>query len=416
MTTTTAGATEVSPPTGVRRLLLAEDTSWAAHLAQYGPLPARVDLVRMLDEAGLTGHGGAGFPAATKLRGAAGRRAGVVVANGAEGEPASAKDRALLQHAPHLVLDGLVLAARAAGARMTYIATASPETAEALREQLALRSQLAVRRERFETEVVLVEDRFISGEESALVNAVEGGPGVPRDRAVPIFERGVRRLPTLVHNVETLAHVALVARFGPGWFRSVGTPEQPGTFLATVSGDVGAPGVHEVEYGAPLPELIAAAGGATGGVQAVLIGGFHGAWVPGPSVPSTTMSAASLAPHGASVGAGVVLVLGRDRCGLRESAGIAAYLAEQSAGQCGPCFFGLPRLAEALARLARHDGDTSAVDRAVDEVVRMTTLVRGRGACKHPDGTARFSISTLRAFTDDIAAHLGGGCRAAAAH
>jgi len=215
--------------------------------------------------------------------------------------------------------------------------------------------------------------------------------------------------------VETLAHVALVARFGPGWFPSVGTPEQPGTFLATVSGDVEAPGVHEVEYGAPLPELIAAAGGATSGVQAVLIGGFHGAWVPGPSVPSTTMSAASLAPHGASVGAGVVLVLGNDRCGLRESAGIASYLAEQSAGQCGPCFFGLPMLAEALARLAHHGG-TSAVDGAVDVVVRMTTLVRGRGACKHPDGTARFSISTLRAFSDDIAAHLGGGCRAAAAH
>jgi NADH:ubiquinone oxidoreductase subunit F (NADH-binding) len=229
---------------------------------------------------------------------------------------------------------------------------------------------------------------------------------------VPVFERGVRRQPTLVHNVETLAHVALIARFGSEWFRSVGTREQPGTFLATVSGDVAAPGVHEVEHGAPLPQLIDAAGGPTSGVQAVLVGGFHGAWVPGASVPSTTMSSSSLAPHGASVGAGVVLVLGYDRCGLRESAGIASYLAGQSARQCGPCVLGLPRLAESLARLVHPGVDPGSVD----EVVRMTALVRGRGACAHPDGTARFVISTLRAFSDDIAAHGRGGCRATPAH
>lgn len=411
-TTATAEETKVPPPDGARRLLLAEDPSLAAHLDRYGPLPARVDLVRLLDHAGLTGHGGAGFPAATKLRGAASRRARVVVANGAEGEPASAKDRALLQHAPHLVLDGLQLAARASGARSAYIATPSPETAEALREQLDIRERLAVRRGKLRTEVVLVEDKFIAGEESALVNAVEGRPGIPRDRAVPIFERGVRRQPTLVHNVETLAHMALIARFGPEWFRAAGTPDQPGTFLATVSGDVAAPGVHEVEYGAPLSEIIDAAGGAPSGVQAVLVGGFHGAWVPGARVPSTTMSSASLAPHGAAVGAGVVLVLGYARCGLHESAGIASYLAAQSAGQCGPCVFGLPRLAEALARLAQHGVEPEAVD----EVVRLTTLVRGRGACTHPDGTARFSMSTLRAFADDIVAHRRGGCRAALAH
>lgn len=411
-TTATAGATTVSPPTGPRRLLLAEDTSLAAHLERYGPLPPHPHLVRLLDQAGLTGRGGAGFPAATKLRGAAARGAGVVIGNGAEGEPASAKDRALLQHAPHLVLDGLLLAARTVGARSAYVATPSPETAEALREQLAFRGRLAVRRERLRTEVVVVEDRFIAGEESALVNAVEGRRGIPRDRAVPVFERGVHRQPTLVQNVETLAHMALIARFGSEWFRSVGTPERPGTFLATVSGDVAAPGVHEVEHGAPLPLLIDAAGGATAGVQAVLVGGFHGAWVPGPSVPSTTMSPSSLALHGASVGAGVVLVLGYDRCGLRESAGIASYLASQSAGQCGPCVFGLPRLAEALSAL----GHPFVGPGVVDEVVRMTALVRGRGACTHPDGTARFAISTLRAFRDDIAAHGRGGCRATPAH
>ncbi len=414
--TDSAPITSVTPPEGAQRLLLAEDASLEAHLAAYGALPGRVDLVRMVRDAGLTGHGGAGFSAGAKLAGAARRRGGVVVANGAEGEPASAKDRALLQLAPHLVLDGLVLAARAIRAGSAYVATESPETAAALREQIALRERLSVRKDRFRIEVVEVADRFISGEESALVNAINGGPGLPLDRAVPIYERGVSKRPTLVHNVETLAHMALIARFGAEWFRARGTEDLPGTFLATVSGDVARSGVHEAEYGVPLLELVEATGGAPSGVQAVLVGGFHGAWIPGSSVASTTMSRTSLAPHGATVGAGVVLVLGDRRCGLRESAGIASYLADQSAGQCGPCVFGLPALADALDRLAHKDRRPGGDWNLVDEVVRLTTLVRGRGACKHPDGTARFTMSTLNAFGHDIELHLGGTCCAASAH
>ena len=405
-----------TPPEGAQRLLLAEDASLEAHLAAYGALPGRVDLVPMVRDAGLTGHGGAGFPAGAKLGGAARRRGGVVVANGAEGEPASAKDRALLQLAPHLVLDGLVLAARTIRASAAYVATESAETAAALREQIALRERLSVRKDRFRIEVVEVKDRFVSGEESALVNAINGGPGLPQDRAVPIYERGVRKRPTLVHNVETLAHMGLIARFGSEWFRARGTEDLPGTFLATVSGDVAGPGVHEAEYGVPLLELVEATGGALSGVQAVLVGGFHGAWIPGSGVRSTTMSRASLARHGATVGAGVVLVLGERRCGLRESAGIASYLADQSAGQCGPCVFGLPAVADALSRLADPERRPGGDWRLIDEVVRLTTLVRGRGACKHPDGTARFAMSTLNAFAHDIELHLGGTCCAAPAH
>jgi NADH:ubiquinone oxidoreductase subunit F (NADH-binding) len=394
----------------VQRLFEAADPSWQAHLERYGPLPGRVDLVRLLRDSGLTGRGGAGYPTAVKVAGVAARPGGVVVANGAEGEPRSAKDRNLLRHAPHLVLDGLVVTARTVRARAAYVTTASPDIAAGLREEIALRERVGTRKEGFRIKVVEVAQRFGSGEESALVNALNGRPGIPSDRLVRVYERGVDRMPTLVQNVETLAHIALLARFGADWFRSTGTYAEPGTFLATVSGDVSSPGVFEVAHDTGLADLLDCAGGPAD-PQAVLVGGFHGAWLPGDQVRSARLSRAGLAPYGASVGAGIVVVLGRDRCGLEESAGIAGYLADQTAGQCGPCVLGLPRMADALIRLARRERDP----RLVAEVTRLTHLVRGRGACTHPDGTARFVTSALRVFADEVAVHLGGGCSAALA-
>ncbi len=398
-------APALAAPVDTRRLFSAPGPSLREHLATFGALPEHVDLPGLLESAGLLGRGGAGFPSARKLRGVALQGNGIVVGNAAEGEPASDKDRTLLFAAPHLVLDGLVLAARAVGARQAYLTTARPDVARHLREQVALR------RDRLRIRVVEVLDRFVSGEESALVNAINGRPGIPSDRSVRVYQRGVRGRPTLVHNVETLAHVALLARFGTAWFRSVGTDEEPGTFLATVSGAVSAPGVYEVGFGTPLRSLLDWAGGSAHYPQAVLVGGFHGAWVPGHEVASTRMTRTSLAAYGASVGAGVVAVLGRDRCGLVESAGVASYLADQVAGQCGPCINGLPRMADALTRLARRERDP----RLVDEVQRMRGLVVGRGACAHPDGTARFVASTMHTFADEIAVHLGGGCSVQAA-
>jgi NADH:ubiquinone oxidoreductase subunit F (NADH-binding) len=399
----------VAPPTGTRRLFAAPGPGLAQHVETFGSLPGPVDLPALLEEAGLSGRGGAGFPSARKVRGVAVRGGAVVVGNAAEGEPSSAKDATLLRSAPHLVIDGLVLAARAVGARETYVATARHDLAVHLRTVVESRRDL--RRERFMIGVVEVPDRFVSGQESALVNAINGNPPVPSDRLVPVFERGVHRRPTLVHNIETLAHMALLARYGATWFRSVGTAEEPGTFLATVSGAVPAPGIVETAFGTPLLQVLDQAGSLPRDAQAVLVGGFHGAWVPGRAIPEVRMTKQSLGAHGATVGAGVLAVLGRDRCGLQESAGIAAYLANESAGQCGPCVNGLPRMADALGRLARGERSPGLVD----EVHRMRALVVGRGACAHPDGTARFVASTMRVFSDEVAVHLGGGCSVASA-
>ena len=399
----------VAPPAGTARLFAAPDPGLEAHLATFGPLPRQVDLLGLLEEAGLAGRGGAGFPSVRKVRGVAARGGGVVVGNAAEGEPSSAKDAALILSAPHLVVDGLVIAARAIGARETYIATARPDLATHLRKAVSARREL--RRTRLMIAVVEVPDRFVSGQESALVNAINGNAPVPSDRLVPVFERGVHRRPTLVHNIETLAHMALLARFGAHWFRSVGTDAEPGTFLASVSGAVPTPGIFETAYGTPLSELLAWTGTGVRQAQAVLVGGFHGAWVPGREIPAVRMTKQSLQAHGATVGAGIVAVLGRDQCGLVESAGIAAYLASESAGQCGPCINGLPRMADDLSRLARRERDP----RLAEDVHRMAALVVGRGACAHPDGTARFVASTMRVFADEVAVHLGGGCSVAPA-
>jgi len=392
--------TAVTAPVGNRRLFAAPGPGLADHLATFGPLPGDVDLPELVEQAGLNGRGGAGFPSARKLHGVAQQGGGVVVANAAEGEPSSHKDHVLLRAAPHLVIDGLVLAARAVGAREAYVVAARPDLVS------HLRTVLRERPERFPVKVVQVPDRFVSGQESAVVNAINGEPPLPGDKLVPVYRRGVHGRPTLVHNAETLAHVGLLARFGAQWFRSLGTDSEPGTFLATVSGAVRQPNVFEVPYGTSLTQLLRWAGAAPHEAQAVLVGGFHGAWVPGSAVVTTTMTRPSLQAHGATVGAGVVVVLGRDRCGLVESAGVATYLANESAAQCGPCINGLPRMADALDRLARGQRDP----RLVPEVERLRRLVVGRGACAHPDGTARFVASTMKTFAGEVAVHLGGGC------
>jgi NADH:ubiquinone oxidoreductase subunit F (NADH-binding) len=182
--------------------------------------------------------------------------------------------------------------------------------------------------------LVAAPDAFVAGEESAAVAAVAGRSAVPADKLLRVTDAGA-----LVQNVETLAHIALIARRGPAWFRSAGTAEEPGTFLATVSGAVADPGVVEAGYGIRLGELIDAAGGATGRLHAVLVGGYHGGWVP--AHPDVPVSRAGLAAYGAAPGAGVVIALPAGSCGLAETARIAGYLAGQVAGQCGPCINGV---------------------------------------------------------------------------
>lgn len=394
-------AAAVGHAEGVNGLLSAGAGNLVEHRALLGPLPSlgpRV-LLSMVGDSGLTGRGGGSFPTSRKLTLVAGSGRAVLVANGAEGEPTSSKDRVLLLEAPHLVLDGLELAARAAGARRCVLVA----PADLLDGVLAP----AVAERRARVRLVAAPEGYVTGQETAVVAAADGRPALPFQPVQPIWRHGVAGRPTAVLNVETLAHIGLIARFGVAWFRSCGVPDDPGTRLLTISGAVRSQGVWEAPGGTPLGEVVQAAGGPSEPLQALLIGGYHGGWVPwDDSTARLPLTRTALAPHGAAPGAGAVVALAASSCGLQAAAGVVAYLAGESSGQCGPCVNGLPALARHLDALARG---RERVD-AVAELERLAGMVDGRGACRHPDGTARFVRSTLRTFRQEVALHRDGRC------
>jgi len=386
------------------------------HLAIHGEIPTghgrrhnrgfATGLLERIERAGLCGRGGAAFPTAVKMRAVAKqRRRAIVVANGAEGEPASLKDKLLLEALPHLVLDGGSLAAAAVGASELIVCL--PRSASTARQSLtqALRERERRRYDSVPVRVELVPDRYLAGQESALVSHLNAGPGVPALTPPMLFERGVQKRPTLINNVETLAHIALIARYGPEWFRELGTPGQPGSVLLTLSGAVEYPGVYEIEHGAPLGDLIKAAGGSTSEIKALLLGGYSGTWLPGMLAHTLCLSAEQLAPFEAVLGPGIIFALSEDACGVAETARVTRWLSEETAGQCGPCVHGLNAIATAIEDLKAGTAATGTEQR----IARWASMVQGRGACAHPDGAVRFVASALNVFAEEFAEHARHG-------
>ncbi len=374
-------------------------------MRRYGALhdaSSGSELIALAEASGLGGRGGASFPTGTKLRAVASqRRRPVVVANGVEAEPASGKDRALLRAVPHLVLDGAVLAAGAVGAREVIVGISGRRA----NERDALLAAVGTRtRNRVDggisLRVVVVPDGFVGGEETALIRFLNGGPAKPTVTPPRPFERGVGGAPTLVQNVETLAHLALIARFGRDWFRELGTATEPGTTLVTISGAVARPGVHEVARGAPLRNLIAEAGGARESISAYLIGGYFGTFFADAVADDLLLHDEDLERRGGGLGSGVVVALPASTCAVAEVTRVAHYLAGESAGQCGPCVHGLRAVANALAQVVVGNADER------QRLTRWVAEIRGRGACRHPDGATRLIASALEVFAHDVEQHL----------
>jgi NADH:ubiquinone oxidoreductase subunit F (NADH-binding) len=387
------------------------------HIECFGRPPGlgrrgdRAAFIDMVERSGLRGRGGGAFPTGVKLRAVAqSRRRPVVVANGAEGEPLSAKDKILLATAPHLVLDGAVLAASALRADDVIVVVDRTACDARVAVENAIEERRATRMDPVSFRTVDSPTRYLAGEESALVHWLNGGPAKPTFVPPRPFERGVGGRATLVQNVETLAHMALIARFGDSWFRSIGSRSEPGSALVTVGGAVTHPGVLEISLGTQLATVIQAAGGVTEEISAFLVGGYFGTWLRASDGWDLALSTEGARAVGGAFGCGVVVALPATSCGLLETAGVMRYLAEETAGQCGPCVHGLNAIEHAFASIA-HGGFSEGT---LERLRRWIGDVSGRGACHYPDGAARFVASALDVFADEIDRHeLHRGCRLA---
>jgi len=353
-------------------------------------------LTSLLADAGLTGRGGAAFSTATKLEAARNHRADLVV-NACDGELGAAKDAWVVEHHLPELVEGARLVA---GRRWVRFAA-------------HLGSRTAERLHRAGLDVLEAPPRYVSSEESALVNLAHGGLARPVTKRQPVARGGRdasgRRLrPMLVLNAETTWRVAQVAANGVGWFRGFGTPEEPGPRLVAVSTPSVRGHVVQTEAGVPLVSILDAVGGLSPDAPAVLVGGLGGAFVPTAAAARLSWSAADLAPHGATLGPGVVEVLDARDCPLEFVDRCLTWAAGESAGQCGPCMFGLPALAADWSAFA------GGRDRAAYARIRSrVALLPGRGACRFPDGVAGFAWSALWAFAEHLEQHHAGRCDAA---
>ena len=387
---------------------------YAGHLARFGSLPplnGTAGLCSLLRESGLQGRGGGGFPLARKLE-AAMLAPGepLVLVNASESEPASRKDRTLCRHRPHLVLDGAAATAAMVGSSEVTVHVHRGSTAahDGLVRAMGERRAAGATDPRWRISVG--PDRYVSGESSAIASLVAGGEARPRFSEHPMATRGPSGRPTVVSNAETMAHLAFLLRSGPDFWRPGGTPEAPGSRLLTLTGSVPAPGqVLELVGRATIGEILSAAG-LLAVPAAVLVGGYAGTWVDGATAWQTPFDPTALRCVGAHPGCGLIGVLPHGACGLTESARLARYLADESAGQCGPCVAGLPAIADSCEALALG----SLRPRGLRRLHATADVTFGGGACAHPDGAVRLVRSALDVFEDDVARHLAGRpCRAA---
>lgn len=405
--TMTADLTVAAWPGITPRLLCSEPETATGYLGTggYGALENPQELLDTVQASGLLGRGGAAFPLAVKLRTVRdnGRAAGgaVVIANGEEGEPASIKDRWLLRNRPHAILDGLRLAALVVNAHRAVLYTSDAASAHSVERALAETDGhpggIAV-------ELVTVAPGYVAGEETAAVRVVNGGPAKPTDKPPRPFEEGVGGHPTLVSNVETLAHLAYLNLNGAAAFRELGTELSPGTFLATITGAGRAPALYELPHGAAFADVLTLHGVSRDTVAGALMGGYF-AGLLGREIVGATLDHETIRGLGSGLGCGAISVL-TDDCPVAVAASVLSYFDRENAGQCGSCFNGTAAMAAAACAL--RDGTATADD--VTRLKRWSVVLRGRGACGTLDGAANVAASLLSAFDDPVQRHLENNC------
>ena len=388
-----------------------------SHESRWGrldPWSARHGIRDTIRASGLEGRGGGGFLLARKLDTAIlapGRP--VVVVNASESEPASRKDRTLVTYRPHMVLDGAAAVAAAIDADRVIIhfhrgsAVAGTSLAHAIAQR-----RLAGRADP-PWQLSAGPDNYVSGEASAIAALLEGGDARPHFAALPMAHVGPSGRPTVVNNAETMAQVTLLplgCRSGGGVTGAGPGGVAQGSHMFTVIGAVSSPGQVLELVGSTTMGEFATHVGVAAPPAAVLVGGYAGTWIDGRQAWSASLDRDGLRPLGATLGCGLIGVLPHGRCGLAETAALVGYLAGETAGQCGPCVHGLPRLARACTALA----EGRMRRRGSRQLVALAEAVDGSGACSHPDGVVRLIRSALDTFAADVDAHVSGRvCRGA---
>ena len=356
---------------------------------------------RALEESGLQGRGGAGFPAHIKWRAVADQpdTERYVVLNADEGEPGTFKDRELLMRRPDLVLEGLAVAARAVGAEAIYLY---------LRGEFALpwkslEDALARAREQGAYEGLAFhlhagQGAYICGEETALLEALEGKRGMPRLKPPFPVENGLWGHPTLVHNVETIACLPGILERGGAWFKALGRTE-PGTKLYCISGHVARPGTYELPLGVTLDELLEAAGGCTGELKAFSPGGASSGFLPA-SLRGTPLDFKSLAAAGSMLGSAGVVVFDDSVDMAWAAEQQLRFFEDESCGQCAPCRIGTRYLHESLA--LRRQGDREGAMGSLRHVADAAWQMNEGSICGLGQAAPLPLTTALEHFPDDF--------------
>ncbi len=374
-------------------------------------------LVQLIADSGLAGRGGAGFPTGVKWKAVADAEGHpkTIVCNADEGEPGCFKDRCLMDYDPHAIVEGMALAAYATGATrgFIYLRYEYPETERVLAQALVeagdagLLGQSILGSEfSFDLYVRRGAGAYICGEETSLLNSLEGKHPFPRNRPPYPVTHGFEDLPTVVNNVETLASVAPIVRHGAEWYRGLGRGEQAGTKVISLSGDVARPGNYEVPLGFPLGELIDEwAGGVGEGrtIQAVTMAGLSGGYLAGEDL-DVTLDEPSIRSKDSFLGAGGIMVFDDTRDMIEVSHQAMEFFAHESCGKCFPCRIGTQRLMERLAGKA----GPKELEPWIDEVVDLGKTMMETSACGLGMAAPLITNSLLKYFPQRVSDHVTG--------
>lgn len=375
--------------------------------------------IETLKESGLTGRGGAGFPTWAKWDAVRRESASekFIICNADEGEPACFKDRVLLDHDPHAALEGMITAGLVTGSQIgiVYLRYEYPETLltleraiEEVFDQGFLGDDVAGSGRAFRIVIRRGGGAYICGEETSLLNSLEGKHPFPRERPPYPTSQGLFGKPTVINNVETFATVSPILRKGGQWYRNLGRGENAGTRIYSVSGDIARSGNYEMPVGTPLAELLNTyAGGVPEGreLKAATMGGISGGFLGGDDL-NVPLDAPSVQKVGGMLGAGGIIVYDDSRCVVRAARACMQFYAHESCGKCFPCRIGTTRATEVLTELM----EGRVRPRVAEELEDLNRVMAEASACGLGLAAPSVVRSMVKYWPEEFRAHLEGSC------